>query len=361
MSNYSMRQDTAEMFVHGGAFTKVLKIMRTFPNDRMLTWLACSLLWNLARPPTTRHLIPFELCDLLWEILARNTTNKNVMQCALGALSNIAICERFQKPMCTDDRLSLLIKIWDNYKNERRIVTAACGLVANLAIMDESEDFLIRNGVLGRLIFAGRYFYEAEDILRNCSAALSNLSHGSAFAKSLVKCRGISVLYKMLAETVNNTTMGTLVHNALLAMGLPLQNPVNSLHIAAQRYDEALCKDVLEDSLDEGLAMEEDCDGKTPLDYAILAEKFDNVRLLASVGAPAISTNSGTLSSEVRMALLDGQKVFMQTKSDFVNSVADAVQYLPMDIAGEIVSNIPGEELHFSHHQRTWEPTAHLE
>jgi len=121
-------------------------------------------LWNLARPPATRNRIPDSTCTMLWKILERNSgvpktqriftifqhfQYRKVIQCALGALSNIAVPfsvilkkksladlravpgeqllgnragRFFQKPMCVTHKLNLLNRLWDKYGSEQSVV-----------------------------------------------------------------------------------------------------------------------------------------------------------------------------------------------------------------------------------------------
>jgi len=354
ISNYCMRQMDAEMFVNMGAIKKVLRMMAQFPQDQLLTWLVCSSLWNLARPPATRHKIPVEVCRILWQILERNSGTKKVVQCALGALSNIAICERFQKQMTTVERLTLLDRIWKDFECEQCVVTAACGLVANLAIGDDSEDVLISQGVLRRLVHAARIFADKESIRRNCAAALSNLSHGPAFCQSMVECHGISTLFRILSKSQSGGPIATLITNALEVFDLAPENPVNCLHVAAASYDEVVLRKVLvnlnsqnleSNEMDICLELSKDNYGKTPLDYAIAARKPGNVFILASAGSPH------TIMPEqfhMEMALNKGKKIFMETRAEFIIALAAAQPGVPMDICLDIIRQIPGPEIAFT-------------
>jgi len=359
ISNYCMRQMDAEMFVNMGAIKKVLRIMAQFPQDQLLTWLVCSSLWNLARPPATRHRIPAEVCRILWQILKRNAGTKKVVQCALGALSNIAICERFQKQMTTEERLTLLDEIWTNFKSEQCVVTAACGLVANLAIGDDSEDVLISQGVLKRLVHAAKTFCDKESIRRNCAAALSNLSHGPAFCQSMVECQGIATLFRILSKSQSGGPIATLITNALEVFDLAPENPVNCLHVAAASYDEAVLRKVLvnistktleDNEMDLCLEETKDNYGKTPLDYAIAARKPGNVFILASAGSPHTIEPQ---QFHMEVALLKGKKIFFETRAEFIIALATAQPCVPMDICLDIIRQLPGSDIAFTKRECT--------
>jgi len=315
-----------------------------FPNDKQLSWLSCSSLWNLCRPAATREFITMNVANLLWDVVKYHSSSKKVVQCAIGALSNIAIVERFQPMMLKPERLALLSSIWDMYRDSSTVVTPACGLIANLAISDDSEDLLIEHGFIPRLLF-GTKMFPNDDIRRNCSAALSNLSHGESFKKAVVESSGISALYTMFEESHESPQIAQLLLNAMNVIGLAPEQKVNSLHVASRDFDVGVVSNLLEEC--DGQIQGTDQNGQTPLDYAIQAEKLGVVSLLAMAGAQRGNVE-GTLSTEVKMALSSGYEVFTKTKATFVNSIAEAMPTLPVDLACEMVKFVPGEELHFS-------------
>lgn len=274
------------------------------------------------------------------KILQKTQNQRKVVQCALGALSNIAICERFQKVMCNPAFLKLVVETWDNFMDDQPVVTAACGLIANLAIDDESEDMLIASGVIHRVIPCATTYTTSEDIRRNCAAALSNLSHGRTFNETAIKTRAVECLYKMQDKSTDEAVT-SLITNSLEVLGLDVGSKATSLHLAAKRGCNKMVVELLQSSPAAPRELNETCsNGLTAVDWAASHCKVSVINLLAAVGGSRSQSNM-EVDPATDIAYTEGQKQHESIRRLYVTTIRDNT-VLPEELCSLIVSCTSG-------------------
>jgi hypothetical protein len=252
LSNLAMQVVIARYIITNNGFEYIRKALQNFPDDHKLCWLASSALWNMARPPANREIIGKSGVKLMLQVLSQHFKKyEKVTNTAIGALSNLSLCESLKSHICKKDNVALILDVLRLYCSpEQRsvsVMTSGAGLLANLAVSDDHAATLLQNDALPVVIQLLRWksdnSEESEEddsessqnestLHRNSCAALNNMVTADHFVDKILECNGVETIYSYLNDTKNDLFV-QLLQNCLSAMGCDPQNPISSMHMSA--------------------------------------------------------------------------------------------------------------------------------
>ncbi|MES1915025.1 MAG: hypothetical protein MHM6MM_007029 [Cercozoa sp. M6MM] len=247
VSNVGMFRENCVGLVAHGAVSRLKRAMRLYQDDWKVQWLACSALWNLARPLDIRSHLTQDR-----ETAATSFPEKALVQeTAIGALANLSIADDAKTVIGQNPQLPRIVfgAIW-RHLTEPRVLTSACSLMTNLAFDDGISEQLVNQGAVSHVVRAMTAHPDEMQLQRNACAALSNMATTHGHAAELLACGAIEPLLRAyrraLVEgedgTDNNNRVTTLASNALTMCGVGadmLQPLVRDVPVALDVSDES--------------------------------------------------------------------------------------------------------------------------
>jgi len=378
LSNLGMSSTNASFIVQQGGFPLIKDALQRFCFDEKLCWVGCSALWNLSRPTANREVIGAEGVQLMFKVLKTHSNNVDVLNTAIGALSNLSLNDTLKDLVAQPENLSILLKIvHEAVAAESFLVsTSAAGLLANLAVSDVYANTLVEQGALKSIlqIVALALLPSAEDTLkRNICAALNNVVTASSYIPEFLRVKGVEVVYQLLEQNGTEDLYAQLLQNCLQTVDTNFAFEVETRDEEAEENEartnerrfkkttsfclaahhgqfEIMRELVLADpSLDLNAT---DDYGMTALDYATVQDHDAIVEFLAKCGVRktrqyTMSINSMLASSEdsesesvckIEDAFQKGREVLINVRSEHAESIGEAQDDLPRELAGLISS-----------------------
>ena len=295
MSNIAIHQDYCQLIIDYNLHDLILTSLEKNNNDWKLCWLACSAIWNIARPVETRSLINPKVISLIFDILEKYKDTILVCETGLGALSNLMLYEDF-KNRIRNKHLKFIVKLLVKFPTKIsdndalcKLLTAGNGLITNLAHNDDLAIKLNKLDIVNHLINTLNFFIDEEHLIRNTCAALTNLSNIENYDEDLLKYNGIETLIKIYYKYNNIIQVQQLSIQALKDLvDINSIKNTTSLHISVklELYDivKYHISNGMDINVDEELITYNDNDFKirTPLLYAILNNDYGMIRFLIS-------------------------------------------------------------------------------
>jgi hypothetical protein len=272
LSNLAMQVVIARYIVNNNGFQYIRNALERFINDHKLCWLASSALWNMARPPANREIIGKNGVKLMLKVLSMHyIKHEKVTNTAIGALSNLSLCEPIKSLICKKDNIKLVLDVLNLYSkpNSRSVsvMTSGAGLLANLAVSDEHASTLLVNDALPVLIqllqwrFVGENDSNDEEkenengnendnsventLHRNSCAALNNMVTAKFFIDKFLECNGIETVYSFIKHSKNELFIN-LLENCLTTMECDSNRPTTTMHLCALHNRVDLLKNMIE-------------------------------------------------------------------------------------------------------------------
>jgi hypothetical protein len=395
LSNLAMTVVVARYIASNGGFAQIKSALEQFTEDNKLCWLASSALWNMARPPANREIIGQEGVTLMLKVLSiHHNKHEKVTNTAIGALSNLSLCESLKAFICEKQNISLVLDVLSLYSAQRKsvsVMTSGAGLLANLAVSDDHGATLLQNDSLPVILQLLRWKSEdvqdsaaaqSENTLhRNSCAALNNLVTANHFLDKILECNGIETVYTFLKAT-ENQLFHNLLENCLNVLECDPQHPQTTMHMCAlhnrgdilkrliedaSSLDSQLDKmDVDEDSEDSSsnsenlsvgshiwgnkaqtwtvaeLLNQTDANNMTVLQYAALGKNYELVEFLVKCGANASVLNISEDEQESEEQVnhrssitkaIENAKITIETiANERTEIICDALDYFPTDL-----------------------------
>lgn len=356
LSNLSMQVVIARYIVSHNGFQYIRNALEKFTNDHKLCWLASSAIWNMARPPANRELIGKSGVKLMLKVLAmHHSKHEKVTNTAIGALSNLSLCESIKTLICKKQNISLVLEVLALYSTKENrsmsVMTSGAGLLANLAVSDDHAETLLQYDALPVLLNLLQWESDNKDeqddsddedeprntieitLHRNSCAALNNMVTAKAFVNKVLECNGLEAIYTFMNQTKNSLFIN-LLENCLTTLECDREHPVTTMHLCALHNRVDLLKAMIEKAsdIDNRMDLDEDSEeskditpsvgshlwGKTDSDnysveqllsktdgnnmtvlqYAALGKHYKLVEFLIKCGADASVLNAETETSD---------------------------------------------------------------
>lgn len=305
ISNIAMNVNLAVALLSLNADEYLLKCLNTYLyGDWKLCWLACSAIWNLARPETTRPYFNIDAVNMIFNVMKCHGNHAKVMNTCLGALSNLSLNDKLKAEVGNENRLFEILKSMDHFCHCGIVSSTGCGLIANLAVDDTIANNLVRCNALnviskiGQNYIGGNISDTSRGFTKNLTASISNLSTSPGYKKQCVRYCIIEILY-IIIDAIRDEEIISLCWNALTTLSLiqnqneihePLVKEVTSFHVA--------CKEGFIDEVKYLLKTHGgmllrlfDFQRKYPIDYAHEYFRFEIIEFLISIGSPSIQQN----------------------------------------------------------------------
>jgi hypothetical protein len=258
LSNLSMQVVIARYIVSKNGFQYIRNSLEKFITDHKLCWLASSAIWNMARPPANREIIGKNGVKLMLKVLSiHHTKHEKVTNTAIGALSNLSLCESIKQIICKKQNITLILNVLRLYASSNfksiSVLTSGAGLIANLAVSDEHAETLLQYNALPVLLQLLRWKDNTTEknnndenseessndtnspettLHRNSCAALNNMVTAKEFINKTLECNGIETIYTFVKNTENNL-FTELLTNCLTTIECDIEHPVTTMHLCA--------------------------------------------------------------------------------------------------------------------------------
>lgn len=301
LSNIAMDLEYAMCLLHLEAHKYLLDALKEFIHvDWKVCWLACSALWNLARPEQTRSFFCPKIINMIFEVIARYGDKPKVMNTCLGSLSNLSLSDPLKREVGSCRRLQCILNYLNSYTYDGPIASTGCGLLANLAVNDVVAQKLINLntlhvvGKIGANYFDGKLSEPQSNFQKNLTASISNLSTCATYKRHCVRHRIVELLFSCIDRFFDPEIQG-LAWNALASLNLPasqeqMPGRTTSMHIACAEGWLEDVKNLLYHHGDFLLTMK-DFRGHLPIHHARENRHYDIIELLVSIGVPQMGEN----------------------------------------------------------------------
>jgi hypothetical protein len=366
LSNLATQVMIAKWVIKNNGFDYISAAMSKFEHDYKLCWLASSAIWNLARVPANRNIIGKHGVKLMLRILSLHSQNhEKVTNTAIGALSNLSLCEELKDCICKQENIELIIKVLKDYaqKQSVAVLTSGAGLLANLAVNDVHANYLLQFKVLPTLLQllhwkipnnneninssqSGRNQLN-ETLHRNTCAAINNMVTADNFLEEFLKCRGIELVSSFLKEN-NNELYTTLLENCLVNVDSELSNrSITTYHLCCIHGKLDILKTLIKDAndnIDEIIDLNTlyDNNHMTCLDYAILHSHHNIVEFLSKIGYANINQSNHNVmkSNDINNAMTSGMQILSDVKKQNITAVDSALHNFPTELCQLVVAYV---------------------
>ena len=289
LSNLAMQVVIARYIVANNGFQHIRNALNRFTNDHKLCWLASSAIWNMARPPANRETIGKAGVKLMLKVLSiHHVKHEKVTNTAIGALSNLSLCEDIKKFICKKQNISLVLDVLSLYSSKQHksmsVMTSGAGLLANLAVSDEHAETLLKYDAVPVVcnLLQWKSDNEEQDVdmdeessqrlsventlHRNACAALNNMVTAPEFIHKILDCNGIETIYSFIKHTKNSMFLG-LLNTCLTTLECDKEHPVSTMHLCGLHNRIDLLKKMIEkiNDLDSELDLDESSDESTDM------------------------------------------------------------------------------------------------
>ena len=238
ISNMAIHQEKCAIICAANGHRSVIRSVMDIMGDWKMCWLGMSAIWNLARPECCRKQFHPSTLKLIYKVISKHNAVHLVIETALGALSNLVLCEKIRVQCGKFHILQFLVEIIRQHVKHCNVTTASAGLVTNLAHSNEIASRLCEIGTIGLIISIMSHHSHDTHLQRNCCAALSNMSSASGYVHNLVECLGIERIFASLNLAALNPTsqIEPLAEQALIVIDIDWTKiRMSSLHIAAKQ------------------------------------------------------------------------------------------------------------------------------
>lgn len=293
LSNLAMQVVIARYIVANNGFNYIRNALDKFTSDHKLCWLASSAIWNMARPPANREIIGKHGVKLMLKVLAiHHVKHERVTNTAIGALSNLSLCESIKTLICKKQNISLVLDVLSLYSSKENrsmsVMTSGAGLLANLAVSDEHAETLLKYDALPVLCNLLKWKSDNDDseeqqqdeqeeeaeernsveitLHRNACAALNNMVTAQDFINKILNCNGLETIYNFLNKTKNNLFIN-LLENCLTTLECDKEHAVTTMHLCGLHNRMDLLKNIIEkvNNLDDQMDLDEYSDESTDM------------------------------------------------------------------------------------------------
>jgi hypothetical protein len=364
----------ARWIINNNGFHYISAAISKFEHDYKLCWLASSAIWNLARVPANRNIIGKNGVKLMLRILSLHSHDyEKVTNTAIGALSNLSLCDELKDYICKQENITLIINVLMDYvhKQSVTVLTSGAGLLANLAVNDVHAKNLLQFKVLPILLqllhwkipnhTEGNNSNDSthnllnDTLHRNTCAAINNMVTADNFLEEFLRCRGIESVSSFLKHT-NNEMYISLLENCLVNVDSELSNhTITTYHLCCIHGKLDILKSLIKyanDNINETIELDllYDTTRVTCLDYAILHSHYNIVEFLSKIGCTHMNRqlhnvmnsndNKLEISDQTNIAIKSGKRVLEDVKQANTKAVITALHNFPSELCQLMVTYV---------------------
>lgn len=222
ISNIAINQTNCPKLCEYYIHRKLIKSAKKHKYDWKMIWLSCSAIWNIARPQPQREVFDNDVIRFILQMMENFKDSKFVQETTMGSLSNLVLSREFVENITLKD-MKLICQNLNKHRDNISVLTAGMGLLTNLAHDDNFAENLVNYtdcDIVELIIFIYDNYYDIH-VLRNSTAALSNITNTNIFLYKLLLNNGIESIRKVFNifnlenSSQNELALITQVINAL--------------------------------------------------------------------------------------------------------------------------------------------------